>query len=297
MTGLRHFRSAAVVVVLIAAIALGSVSATSHAGKPPCEPNTCGTTASATTATTAQTAISLQSASVVRGIYASWPYVSEYPTIAGLGFNAVAVGAYRDRLDDLQSLGLKGLVWLGGYDNTTCTFVYSDGDVRTHIAAINGHSAILAYEIDNEPHADTCPTAPQQIKQRVALVRSLVGPNIILYLTLSKNFQAFAHTGVDLIRISAYPCSYTSGCVMQKIVAKVGAARAAGFTRIWGGTQTAGDGYYRPPTPAELALIQQTWRDQGAEGYVAWAWDTHGTTDPLRTNTALWDTWKVENTK
>jgi hypothetical protein len=275
MTVLRHFRSAAVVVALAAALALGSVSATSYAGKP----------------------VSLQSAPMVRGIYASWPYESEYPRVAGLGFNAVSVGAYRDRLDYLQSLGLKGLVWLGGYDNTTCTFVYSDDDVRTHIAAINGHPAILAYEIDNEPHADACPTAPQQIKQRVALVRSLVGPNIILYLTLSKNFQAFAHTGVDLIRISAYPCSYTSGCIMQKIVDKVAPARAAGFTRIWGGTQTAGDSYYRPPTPAELALIQQTWRQQGAEGYVAWAWDTHGTTNPLRTNTSLWNTWKVENTK
>jgi hypothetical protein len=84
---------------------------------------------------------------------------------------------------------------------------------------------------------------------------------------------------------------------MQKIVDKVKAARAAGFTRIWGGSQTAGDSYYRPPTRAELALIQQTWRDQGAEGYVAWAWDGHGTTDPLRTNTALWDAWKIENTK
>ena len=167
--------------------------------------------------------------------------------------------------------------------------------MRTHVKAINGHPAILAYEIDNEPHADACPTAPQQIQQRVALVRSLVGPGIILYLTLGKNFAAFANSGVDLIRISAYPCSYAHGCVMQKIVDKVAAARAAGFTRFWGGTQTAGDTYYRPPTPAELAVIKQTWRDQGAEGYVAWAWDTHGTTDPLRANAALRDAWQVEN--
>ncbi len=127
-----------------------------------------------------------------------------------------------------QSLGLKGLVWLGGYDNTTCSFVWTDDQVRTHIAAINGHPAIRAYEIDNEPHADTCPTAPQ-IKERVALVRSLVGPNIILYRTLSKNFQAFADSGVDLIRISAYPCSYTDGCVMQKIVDKVAAGAGCGI--------------------------------------------------------------------
>jgi len=294
MTVLRHFRFAGVVFVLAAGLALGSASGTSFAGKPPCKRTACSTTAStATTAPTTQP----QSASVVRGIYASWPYAAESPTIAGLGFNAVSVGAFRDRLDYLQSLGLKGLVWLGGYDNTTCTFVYSDDDVRTHIAAINGHPAILAYEIDNEPHADACPTAPQQIKQRVALVRSLVGPNIILYITLSKNFSAFADSGVDLIRISAYPCSYQYGCAMQKIIDKVAAARAAGFSRIWGGSQTAGDNYYRPPTPAELALIQQTWHDQGAEGYVAWTWDGHGATTPLRTNTTLWDAWKIQDSK
>ncbi|MFL5927325.1 MAG: hypothetical protein ACJ77E_10360, partial [Gaiellaceae bacterium] len=177
MTVLRHFRLAGVVFALGAGLALGSASGTSYAGKPPCKPRTCGTTAStATTAPTPQP----PSESMVRGIYASWPYAAESPTIASLGFNAVSVGAFRDRLDYLQSLGLKGLVWLGGYDNTTCTFVYSDAEVRTHIAAINGHPAILAYEIDNEPHADACSTAPQQIKERVALVRSLVGPNIIL---------------------------------------------------------------------------------------------------------------------
>ena len=270
----RHFRLAIVVVALAAGVVVPASATPSGA-----------------------VAARAAGAPMVRGIYASWPYASESPTIAGLGFNAVSVGAFRDRLDYLQSLGLKGLVWLGGYDNTTCTFVYSDDEVRSHIAAINGDPAILAYEIDNEPHADACPTAPRQIRQRVALVRSLVGPNIILYITLSKNFAAFADSGVDLIRISAYPCSWAHGCVMQKIVTKVTEARAAGFTRIWGGTQTAGDSYYRPPTPAELALIQQTWRDQGAEGYVAWAWDTHGTTTPLRTNTTLWDQWKLENTK
>jgi hypothetical protein len=295
MTVLRHFRGATVVVALAAALVLGSASGLSYAGEPPCKPKACGTTAVTTTTTT--TTVAVPSALTVRGIYTSWSYSLEYRTVAGLGFNAVSVGAYRDRLDYIQSLALKGLVWLGGYDNTTCTFVWTDGEVRTHVEAINGHPAILAYEIDNEPHADSCPTAPRQIKERVALVRSLVGENIVLYLTLSKNFQAFADSGVDLIRISAYPCSYTYGCVMGKIVYKVAAARAAGFTRIWGGTQTAGDSYYRPPTPTELAVIQQTWRDQGAEGYVAWAWDTHGTTDPLRTKTVLWDGWKVENTK
>lgn len=234
----------------------------------------------------------------VRGLYISWGCCeAEHATAARLGFNAVSVGAYRDRLDYLQSLGLKGLIWLGGFDNTTCSFIFSDREATTKVKAIRDHPAVLAYEIDNEPHAETCPDAPQQIKHRVALVRSLVGPKPILYITLSKNFTAFAHSGVDLIRISAYPCSYVDGCVMSKIAEKVAEARAAGFKRIWGGTQTAGDTYYRPPTPDQLSRIQEAWREQGAEGYVAWAWDGHNTTDPLRTNAALQDRWKTENTR
>jgi hypothetical protein len=232
----------------------------------------------------------------VRGLYISWGCCSsELPTAASLGFNAVSIEPDRTRLDYIQSLGLKGLVWLGGYDNTTCSFFWSDDEVRTKVESILGDPAVLAYEIDNEPHDYSCPTAPQDIAHRVSLVRSLVGPNVILYITLSRDFAAFAHTGVDLIRISAYPCSYEYGCVMQKIVDRVAAARAAGFTRIWAGTQTAGDSYYRPPTPDELVQIQQTWRNQGTDGFVAWAWDGHKTTTPLRTNTALWSTWQALN--
>ena len=254
--------------------------------------------ASAASAPAAAAATIAPASSMVRGIYASWPYASEYPTIAGFGFNAVSVEPWRDRLDDLQSLGLRGLIWLGGYDNSTCTFVRSDAWVTERVLDIRAHPAVLAYEIDNEPHDYQCPTAPQQIKDRVSLVRSLVAPyNAILYITLSKHFWAFSGVGVDLIRISAYPCSYQYGCMMEKIDAKVQTARLAGFQRIWGGSQTGGDSYYRPPTPAELAQIQQAWRDAGAEGYVAWAWDGHGTTDPLRTNAALWDAWKAENAK
>jgi len=254
--------------------------------------------ASASSAHTTVAAATVAQPTTVRGIYASWPYASEYPKIASLGFNAVSVEPWRDRLDYLRSTGLKGLVWLEGYDNVTCSFVKSDSWVTDRVLDVRDHPAVAAYEIDNEPHAYACPTAPDQIKKRVSLVRTLEAPyKAILYITLSRDFSAFSHVGVDLIRISAYPCSYADGCVMQKIASKVQAAKAAGFSRIWGGSQTAGDTYYRPPTPAELAQIQQTWRGAGAEGYVAWAWDGHGTTDPLRTNTALSDSWKAENTK
>jgi hypothetical protein len=286
----RGFRVAAIVLILAVAGALALRHIAGTSGGKPCEHPMCGAATTATSATTARWD--------VRGLYISWGCCkSELPAAARLGFNAVSVGAYRQRLDDLQSLDLKGLVWLGGYDNRTCSFVFSDDELTTKVRAIAGHPAILGYEIDNEPHAYTCPSAPSQIAHRVALVRSLVGPNVILYLTLSQDFAAFADSGVDLIRISAYPCSDAYGCVMQKIVDKVAAARAAGFTRIWGGTQSAGDNYYRPPTPPELARIQQTWREQGAEGYVAWAWDGHGTTHPLRANTALRAAWKSQNTK
>jgi len=295
MSGPRRFRLGLIVLSVAAPLVFGCVSDRSSAPKPPCKENGCG--ASTAAVSVAQRTVATTPVAV-RGIYASWPYASEYPTIAGLGFNAVSVEPWRDRLDYLQSLGLKGLVWLGGYDNSTCSFVRSDAWVTDRVLAVEDHPGVLAYEIDNEPHDYQCPTAPQQIKDRVSLVRSLIAPySATLYITLSRDFSAFSGIGVDLIRISAYPCSYQYGCAMQKIIDKVAAARAAGFSRIWGGSQTAGDNYYRPPTPAELALIQQTWHVQGAERYVAWTWDGHGTTTPLRTNTTLWDAWKIQDSK
>ena len=85
--------------------------------------------------------------------------------------------------------GLKGLLWLGGYDNSTCTFVRSDAWVTDRVLDVRSHPAVLAYEIDNEPHVYQCQAAPQQIKGRVSLVRSLLAPyKAILYVTLSRDF-------------------------------------------------------------------------------------------------------------
>lgn len=234
------------------------------------------------------------SAGTVRAIYASWNNGATVPTLASLGFNAVNVSPYPDRLDRLAEYGMRGLVWLGGYNEDTCEFNEPDSWVVEKVTAIRDHSAVLAFEVDNEPHATLCASAPAQMKARSDLVKS-VAPGATTYLTLAKEFAAFTGT-VDFVRISRYPCSYPYGCIYSKITDRVAEAKAAGWTRFLGGTQTAADAeYYRIPAAAELVEIDRTWRDAGAEGYVAWAWDDHNTTGNLSTHPELWDTWRAIN--
>src|SRR3954453_16426815 len=126
----RRFRVVAVLALLIAAAVLGVALGVARSGSPR----------------------EWTSAKPVRGLYISWGCCrAEHATAAGLGFNAVSVGAYRDRLDHLKSLGLKGLVWLGGFDNTTCRFIFTDRQVTRKVKSIRGHPAVLGYEIDNDP--------------------------------------------------------------------------------------------------------------------------------------------------
>lgn len=229
----------------------------------------------------------------VKGLMASSR--ADRASIASLGFNAVTVGPYRDRLDVLASYGTGGLVWLGGYDNMTCSFVETDDWVRSHVTAIADHPAVIGYDVDNEPHAADCPTAPQQMRERNALVKSL-DPGEDTYMTLHEaaEFDDFIGSA-DILRISGYPCSHENGCrYAQKITDRVTAARAAGWTRIFGGVQAFGDEYYRLPTPDEEQIILDTWRNAGVEGIVTYVWDY---SDPvvLRDHPELWDVLRREN--
>jgi hypothetical protein len=262
---------------------------------PPC-PTTSTTTSTTTTVPSTTTEPPPTTTAPVqrwafKGIHSSWN--NGDVGAKDLGFDVITVSPDVARLDVLQANGLRGLIWLGGYDNATCQFVDNDDWVVAHVSAIKDHPAVLAYEIDNEPHFVDCPNAPSQMAARNALVKSL-DPDALTYLTLYKDFSAFLGS-VDLIRISRYPCSYPDGCVYSKITDTVAAAEAAGWTRYWAGPQIFGDEYYKPPTPEELRMIFDTWRGTNAEAMVAYTWNYAGVSDPLNVHPELWDTVKAEN--
>lgn len=218
--------------------------------------------------------------------------------IRSLGFDYGMTSGYRENLDRFHATGLKAMVWLGGYSQDTCSFNWTDVKIRQRIAEIKGHPAIYAYFIDDEPHAGPeCSNTPNQVRARNALVKSL-DPAITTVITENRtaSFAALAGTA-DVMGLVIYPCNHTiGGCNWNRIPDRVAAAEAAGVTRYWGVTQTAGDEYYKRPTPTELRQIIAQWNATRAEQDFAYTWDCCGTPlDGLNAAPELWDTWKAEN--
>jgi hypothetical protein len=222
---------------------------------------------------------------------------ADWSSIAALDFGFGVASAYRTYLDAAAARGVRVLVWLGGYANENgqvCAFNWSDDKVRERIAEVRGHPAILAYFIDDEPHAE-CPNAPAQIRARSELVKSLdPGVPTLISENRASDFDELANT-TDIMLLIIYPCNHADGCVYSKISERVQAAEAAGVARYWGAVQSFGDEYYRVPTAGELETLFERWHATRAERLVAYTWDCCGDPDTLQNHPELWDAWRVEN--
>ncbi len=221
----------------------------------------------------------------VHGVFASSE--SNKSAIASAGFNAVTLNPYVADLNAIRSRGLRGIVWLGGYDNDSCAFNKPDDWIRRKLKAIKRHSAVVAYQIDDEPKSTECPSAPSQIAARSKLVKSL-DPGTLTVIThfRSSEFRDFANA-TDVLGVVSYPCSHEYGCRYWKIRADVRAARAGGWKRLWAVPQAFGDDYYRVPRPRELRRILSIWDRAGVEGSLAYEWDKNSP-DALNVHPELW---------
>lgn len=223
----------------------------------------------------------------VYGIFAS--SAADYSLITGRGFNTVTVSS-PSQLDQIHAHGLKGVYWLGGFDNEpVCSYTTDDAWVTTQVNAVKNHPALRGYQIENEPHATECPNAPADVRHRATLVRSL-DPNLehetVLAVYRDYEFDDYVNA-TDVLRVGMYPCNWTSGCSFNRITEKVSVARSVGWTKLWGSPQAAGDQYYRMPTPGELQTILDTWRATGVTNLLAFTWDRYDE-DTLSMHPELW---------
>jgi len=214
----------------------------------------------------------------MRGCYDHDSSASGWDHIVAAGFTVVDMGPFRSELDALPA-GVKGWVWLGDYDNTTCTWQQSDAWIRTHVAAVAGDPKIAGYFLADEPHVWDCPRAPDDVRARAALVRSIdPGPPTFVVLEPHSPGNPYApYVGtVDVIAADPYPCSYANGCVMTKIDGEIALLEAAGVPRYWGVLQAFADSYYRYPTRDELREAFARWRSSRMDGYLVFAWSYAG---------------------
>ena len=244
------------------------------------------TTTTTTTATTVPGSVTTSS-SVTGSASPPYRYVydhdrspSGYDRIVASGFNLVDVGPYASSLDALTPLKAKGLVWLGDYDNTTCSWERSDSTIRSQVAGVKGHPNVAGYFISDEPQLNACPDAPAQHKARSALVKSLDPGRFTITVLDSNNpdststYAAWRGTS-DYQGLDPYPCRPGRPCDFAMIDRHIAAADAAGL-RYWAVVQAFADSDWRWPTPDEESTMLRHWAASHWQGYAAFAWQWAG---------------------
>lgn len=208
----------------------------------------------------------------IRGVFSRDFSATGFDDEAAIGFSTIDSDPDADQMNALAARGLKGMIWLGGYNNTTCSFYESDVWVTSHVQAIAGNPGVGAYFIDDEPNPILCPAAGDQMKARSDLVKSIdPGPPTFIVQNHPERLHFFAGK-VDILGLNNYPCSDADGCEFDKIEEQAAEAERLGV-RYWGVIQAfGGSSGYRLPTPAEVHEQFVRWRRTRMEGYLVFAW-------------------------
>jgi hypothetical protein len=216
-----------------------------------------------------------------RGAYSTDVSNGTYEKLQAAGFNTVMTSPYPEYLDALQAQGLKGVVWLGGWRNATCSWAESDAWVTAQVRSIAGKPAVAAYYLGDEPNFGSCPSGPNAYRARTNLVHSLDPGRptftvIQAWDPIARESYPYGHWAgtVDILGLDIYPCTLSSPtCDFAQIDAAVAAAAAAGVTRYWAVLQDFQDDYYRLPSPSEIAGQFERWNRSRMDGYLVFSWD------------------------
>jgi hypothetical protein len=217
----------------------------------------------------------VQPSFAVHGCYGKDSSPTGFDHLVSAHCNVIDRPAFREDLDALPS-GVKGMVWVGNYDNSICDWQKSDDWIRSHLAAIKGHPAIAMYYLADVPHIWDCPTLPQQMKARSDLVHSIdPGPPTFVLIEPRANENPYApYVGTtDIIGADRYPCSYKDGCVMSLIDDTIALLEDAHAPRYWASLQAFADSTHRMPTPDELREEFRRWGASRADGVLAFSWN------------------------
>jgi hypothetical protein len=215
------------------------------------------------------------------------------PQFKGLGFNAVNVEPDPQAIDGLAAEGVRGVVWLGGYDASTCSFELSDAKVAARVAPIAGKPAILSYLLIDEPeqHLLACPGIAGQVAARSRLVKRL-DPTHPTYIVLGDT--AYVRDGygsrvemypyrpfvgaADIIGLAIYPCLVpeSAPCDDSEIGNAIKMADQVKIPAYWAVLQDFGATKWRRPTVAELHRQFAVWATSRWQGYFVFSWDWQG---------------------
>jgi len=215
-----------------------------------------------------------------RGCFSRDSSPTGFDAIVAAGFTVIDTGTDPGVVSSLPA-GRRALVWLGNYDNTTCTWDRSDDWIVANVAPLAGNPKVEAYNLADEPRLWQCPSAVGDLAARSALVKSL-DPSRPTFAVIQPHFPENPYApyvgAVDIIGVDRYPCSWAAGCVYAKIDETLGLLEAAKVPRYWAIVQAFADSYYRWPTVEELHEEFRHWRASRMEGYIVFSWAYSGDT-------------------
>ena len=194
--------------------------------------------------------------------------------VAAHGWNLIDVGS-RSEADALPG-GTRGLVWVGDYDNSNCSWELSDAALQSEVAG-GGDPKVAGYFFSDEPDPDACPSAPAQHRARSQLLHRLdPGKLTVMVMDTNSGARSLAQIpswvgAADYVGLDPYPCYQHKACDYGWIDAVIAAADRA-HLRYWGVVQAFDDDTWRWPTVAEARHMLGQWRRSRQSGYMVFAW-------------------------
>ncbi len=219
------------------------------------------------------------SAAVTRGVFR---YTStDFAAMHAAGFNAATDGGVQNNGDAEAAAAITGMVWVGAYNNLTCTQTMTDSAISALVQAnVNAGHPGLRYEIGDEPTTNGCSAATtyahmtQVVHGVDATAKTWVADD--QFQIGNPVLQGVPMKGsVDILAFDVYPCQ-SGPCQYSAIDSAIQQIHAAQVTNWEFIIQDFSSGSWRWPAPAEIQAQFDHWRGQGASGYWVYAWDYQG---------------------
>jgi chitodextrinase len=200
---------------------------------------------------------------------------------AGYAYNLLDVGS-ASQADGLPA-GTQGLIWVGDYNNSSCSWEQSDATVRSTAAAAVGDAKVFGYFFSDEPDPFACPNAYNDHKARSNLIHSVDPGHKTVMLIDSNSAQDTISQipkwagAADYFALDPYPCYQGEACNYGWIDQVIAAANSAGLN-YWGVAQAFQDSIWRWPTVDELNHMLAQWAASRQSGMMTFAWTWSGNT-------------------
>ena len=189
---------------------------------------------------------------------------------------------------DATPAGTQAQVWLGNYDNTTCSWKVDDATTGARVSAMADDPKVAGFYFSSNANPSKCMNAIQQHKDRNALIKSLA-PSKYTLLSIDSNSRDHFATQVplwkgiaDYLAYNPYICRAGNACDYAWLDTVLNAAQSNG-TAYFISLQAFADGMqYRWPTADEERQMLARLTNPNLtllRGYMTFSWNYDN--DPL----------------